>query len=133
MVCSRCNVKVRLRLSAPARAPDVNRGDQGDVREVSASAEWIVEHGDVAGMKLQVVHGRLHRHGHGAEVHRHVIAHCDNLAAGIKYRARIISTFLNVGGKSGSPQGCSHFFRNGVVEILENLEFDGIAQDVSSL
>ena len=55
---------------------------------MSAAAEWIVQHGDVAGFEftlfgLFVSDYRSHRRRHGTQVHRHVIAHGNDLASGI--------------------------------------------------
>ena len=66
-------------------------------------------------------------------MHRHVIAHGNHFPRGVENRARVITALFDVGRECGAAQGRSHFFRNGMVEILENLEFDGIAQDGSSL
>ncbi len=61
-----------------------HRCDERDVGQVRAAAEWVVEHGDVAGLELQFIERGAHRHGHGAEVHRHVVAHGDDGAGGIE-------------------------------------------------
>jgi len=61
-------------------------------------------------------------------MHGHVIAHGDDLSAGIEDGAGIIAAFLDVGRKGGAAQGDSHFFGDGVVEILEDLEFDRIGE-----
>jgi len=70
--------------------------------------------------------GRRNRHGHRAQVHRHVIAHGYDLAVGIEDRAGVVATLFDIGGKGGAAQCGSHFFGDGVVEVLEDLEFDRI-------
>ena len=55
-----------------------------------------------------------------------MIAHGDDLSLGIEHGAGVITTFLDVGGKRRAAQGCSHLFRDGVVEILEDFEFDRV-------
>src|SRR5690349_5328726 len=58
---------------------------------------------------------------------RHVVAHRDRLSSAVEYRAGVVATFLNVGRESGSPKRGAHFFRDGVEDVLEDLEFDGIS------
>src|SRR4030088_1531100 len=96
-----------------------------------ATAERIVEHDDIARFEsalcaLSSFDGRRNRHGHRAQVHRHVIAHGYDLAVGIEDRAGVVATLFDIGGKGGAAQCGSHFFGNGVVEVLEDLEFDRI-------
>ena len=70
--------------------------DQGYVRQVSAAAEGVVDHGDVAGRELEAVQGSAHGHGHGAQVDGHMIAHGDDSAVGIEHRARVIAPLLDI-------------------------------------
>jgi hypothetical protein len=105
---------------------DEDRRDDGDVRQVRAAAEGIVEHGDVAGVQRKLGNRGAHRHGHGAEMHRHVIAHGQGVAGGIEERAGVIATLLDVGRERGAAQGRAHLFGDGVEEMAEDLEFDGI-------
>ena len=60
-------------------------------------------------------------------MHRHVIAHGDDLACGIEDGAGVVAALFDIGGKRSAAQCGSHFFGDGVVEILEDLEFDRIA------
>jgi hypothetical protein len=59
-------------------------------------------------------------------VHRHVIAHGDDLSSGIENSTRVIAALLDIGRKRSAPQRRSHFFRDGVIEVLEDFEFDRI-------
>src|SRR5208282_2503195 len=59
-------------------------------------------------------------------MYRHVIAHGDDLSCGIEDGAGVVAALFNIGRKGSAAQGSSHFFGDGVVEALENLEFDGI-------
>ena len=69
------------------------------------------------------------RHGHGAQVHRHVVAHGDDLACGIEDGAGVVAALFDVGREGGAAQGGAHLLGNGVVEVLEDFEFDGIAHE----
>ena len=115
----------------PALFPThIHRHDQRDVGQVGAAAERIVEHNDVARLRRALFYGGGYRHGHGAEVHRHVITHCDDLAERVEHGAGVIAALLYIGRKRSAAQRSPHFFGNGVVEVLEDLEFDGIAHCV---
>jgi hypothetical protein len=59
-------------------------------------------------------------------VHGHVIAHGYDLACGIEDGAGIVSPLFDVGGKRSAAQRSSHFFSDGVIEVLEDFEFDWI-------
>ena len=80
----------------------------------------------VAGVESALFHSRGNRHGHGAHVHRHVIAHGDDLACGIKDGAGVVAALFDIRGKGSAAQGGSHFFSDGVVEVFEDLEFNRI-------
>jgi hypothetical protein len=41
--------------------------------------------------------------------------------------AGVVAAFFDVGRKGCTAQGGAHFFGDGVVEVLEYFEFDGIA------
>ena len=97
-----------------------------DIGEVSAAAEGVVEHDYVAGVELAMIDRRGYRHGHGAEVHGHVIAHGDDLARGIEDGAGVIAAFFDIGREGSAAQRGPHFFGDRVVEVLEDFEFDGI-------
>jgi hypothetical protein len=55
-----------------------------------------------------------------------VIAHGNDLARGIEDGAGVVAALLNVGRKRSAAQRGSHLFGDGMVEILEDFEFDGI-------
>jgi len=96
---------------------------------VRAAAEGIVEHDYVARLESAIFHSGSNRHRHRAEVHRHVIAHGDDLAFGIEDGAGVVTPLFDIGRERCAAQGGSHFFGDGVVEVLEDLEFDGIAHE----
>jgi hypothetical protein len=92
-----------------------------------AATEGVIKHDDVARFESALFNSGSDRHGHGAQVHRQVIAHGDDLACGIKDGAGVVASLFDIGGKGSAAQGGSHFFCDGVVEVLEDLEFDRIA------
>ncbi len=59
-------------------------------------------------------------------MHRHVIAHGHNFAVTVKDSTGIVTSFFDVGRKSGAAQGRAHLFRNGVEKALKNLQLDRI-------
>ncbi len=59
-------------------------------------------------------------------MHRHVIAHGQDVAGGVKHGAGIVAPLLDVRRKRGAAQRRAHFLRDGVKEILENLQAHGI-------
>ena len=65
-------------------------------------------------------------------MHRHVVAHGDDLAARVDHRAGIIAPLFDIGGERGAAQRRAHFFRNRVKQILENFDLDGIFHAVAS-
>jgi hypothetical protein len=65
-------------------------------------------------------------HGHGAEVDGHVIAHGNDLSRRIEDGAGVVAALFDVGRKGGAAESGSHLFSDGVVEVLEDLEFDGV-------
>src|SRR5713101_1855245 len=60
-------------------------------------------------------------------MHRHVVTHCDHFAAGVEYRTGVVAPFLDVRGECRSAQGRAHLLGNGVIDVLEDFQFDGIA------
>ena len=104
----------------------IHRHHQRDVGKVRAPYERVVEHNDIARRKFALRHRRRDRHRHRTQVHRHVIAHGDNLARGIEDGARVVAALFDVGRKRRAAQRGSHLFRDRVVQVLEDLEFDRI-------
>jgi hypothetical protein len=97
-----------------------------DIGEVGAAAERIIEHDDVARFEFTLIYSSGNRHGHGAQVHWHVIAHGDDLAFRIEDSAGVVAALFDIGGKGSAAQCGSHLFGDGVVEVLEDFEFDRI-------
>ena len=64
----------------------MHRHDQRYVRQVRPAAKGIVQHDHIAGVKIAVLDRRRNRHRHRSQMHRHVIAHGDYLAAGVEDR-----------------------------------------------
>src|SRR6267154_6811612 len=91
-----------------------------------AAAERIIEHDHVAGVESALLYSRSDRHRHGTEVHRHVIAHGNDLPSGIKHGARIVPALFDVGRKGSAAQSGPHLFSNRVVKIPEDFEFDWV-------
>ena len=63
-------------------------------------------------------------------MHRHVIAHGEHVAGGVEERAGVIATLFDVGREGGAAQRCAHLFGDGVKEMLEDFELDGIGRHV---
>jgi hypothetical protein len=57
----------------------------------------------------------------------HMVAHRDHLARPVEHRTRVVATLLNVRRKRRSAQRRAHFLGNGVIQVLEDFQFDGIA------
>ena len=108
-----------------------DRSHDGDVGQMRAAAEGIVEHRDVAGREPQLGDGGAHRHRHGAQMHGHVIAHGEHVAGRVKERAGVIATLLDVGRERGAAQRCAHLFGHRVKEMLEDFELDRIGAHTS--
>jgi len=68
---------------------------------VGSATEGIVQHDDVAGFEFTRFHSGRDRHWHGAQVHRHVIAHGDDLACGIENGAGVVAALFDI-GREGS-------------------------------
>src|SRR5690348_718538 len=60
-------------------------------------------------------------------MHRHVVAHGDDLALAIKNGAGIVATFLDVGRERRTPERRAHLLSDGMVEVLEDFQFHRIA------
>jgi hypothetical protein len=56
-----------------------------------------------------------------------MIAHGYDLAFGVEDSTGVIAALFDIGRERSAAQGRSHLFGDGVVEVLEDLEFDGIA------
>ena len=120
--------------SAVLCSAHIHRHHQRDVGEVGAAAEGIVEHDYVAGFESALSSFfRFDRggygHRHGTEVHRHVISHGDDLAFGIEDGAGVVAALFDIRRERSAAQCSSHFFGDGVVEVFEDFEFDGITHE----
>src|SRR5688572_20972798 len=86
----------------------------------------IVENDNVSGHHGNSLNPGENGHRHGSEMDRHMVPLGYKLSLGIKDGARIVSSFLNIGGECGAPQSDSHFFCYRSVKGLKNLESDRI-------
>src|ERR1700675_2705493 len=56
----------------------------------------------------------------------HVVAHSDDPAGGVEHGAGVIAALFDVRGERSTAKGGAHLFGNREIEVLENLEFDGV-------
>ena len=101
-------------------------GDERDVGQVGAAAEWVVQDNRIAGLHGYVVDGGADAHGHGAQVHGQVVALRDGVAFAVVEGAGVVQAFLDVRAEAGAAERHAHLFRNGNEDGLEDFEFDGI-------
>src|SRR5579859_1056456 len=99
---------------------------QGDIGQVGASTEWIVEDDRVSRLHIHTLNGCLHGEWHGAKMHWHVIALRDDLSALVINCAGVVQTFFDVGRETGAAERNPHLLCDGKKEVLEYLEFDWI-------
>ncbi len=71
--------------------------DGGDVRQMRAPAERVVEDRHVSRAQGKRGQRVLHRERHGAQMHGHVVAHGHGLAGGVVDRAGVIAPLLDIG------------------------------------
>ncbi len=130
MLPDSCNAGVpagcREGLSPSLFVSHIHRRHQCDVRQMRPAAKGIVQHDHVAGAECKTRNGRSHRHRHRAQMHGHVIAHGDHFTAGIKDGAGIVPPLFDIGRKCGTTQRGPHLLGDGVVNILEDFQLDGI-------
>ncbi len=108
---------------------DVHGRDQRDVREVGAAVERVVQRRHVAGReRAELVEGGPDAHGHGAEVHRHVVAHGHGLAGGVEEGARVVPALLDVRRVGRASQRRAHLLRQRRQQMAVDLEADGVAE-----
>jgi len=93
------------------------------------AAKRIVQHDDIARIEGAVLHRGSDGHGHGTEVYGHVVAHSKDMAATVEHSAGVVAPLLDVGREGRPAQGRAHLFGDGMEEILEDFELDGIAHD----
>lgn len=99
---------------------------QGDVRQMAAPAEGIVDNKDVAGGEGVAAKGMGHGAGHGAEMNRDVGGLGDQVAVSVENGAGEILAFLDVGGKRRAGEDDSHLFGNRGKQFVADLDLDGI-------
>ncbi len=122
MMSTRSNVEI----GTPVTGLDVNRGYQGDIWEMSSSAKRIVEHDHISRGEWASCNGGLHRHRHRPQMHRHVVAHGDHMAVGVKHSAGVIPALFYVGRECRAAQGRAHFFGDRMKNVLEDFQFDRV-------
>ncbi len=103
-----------------------HRHHHSQVGKVRAAGVGIVQQRNVSGPKTECAKRGVDRHGHRAKVNGHVVAHGENFTRSVKHGAGIVAPLLDVGRKRGAAQRRSHFFRDGMKEILENFQANGI-------
>ena len=104
-----------------------NGRDHGDVRQMGAAAPGVVEHDDVALVKVvEGAHGRLDRGGHAAEVHGDVRGLGHHARLRVKDRAAEIEALLDVGAEAGAPQRLAHLLGDGGKQAAKDFERDGV-------
>ena len=111
------------RRTPPARVSmSKHRRDRRDVGQMRSASKWIVDQSDVAFFEIERVHDRAHRQRHRAQMHRHVIAHGDRLAARIVDRAGVVAALLDVGRIGGLAQHHAHFLGDRSQQMPEQFE-----------
>ena len=66
-------------------------------------------------------------------MHWHVIAHRNDFAVTVEDRTGVVATLLDIWRKRSAAQRGTHLFRNRVIEVFENLEFNRVAHGKKSL
>ena len=122
-------------------AGEKDRRNHGDIGQMCSAAIGIVEQSDVAGSQSQICEYSGDRHGHGAEVDGHVVAHGDEVASPPPLRRRpvcgdhgvgrengggVIAALLDVGREGGTTQCGSHLNSNGVEGVADDGNFGGV-------
>jgi hypothetical protein len=105
---------------------DKHRKHQRDIGKMRAPGVGIVQNHDIATLERERIHGRLDRHGHGAEMHRHVVAHGNDPALRIKDCAGVIAALDDIGRDRSAAQRGSHLFGNRMHGALKNRQSDRI-------
>ena len=97
----------------------------GDVREMGAAEIGIVDDDDVAwGGRALVIEldGRLHRHGHGAQVDGHMGCLRNHAAVVVEDGAGMVAPLLDVGGMSAALHRHAHLFGYRRKEMAKDFE-----------
>src|SRR5262250_930763 len=64
-------------------------------------------------------------------MHRHVVAHGNDLASCIEHGARVVTALFDVGRKRGPAQRRPHFLGDRVKNILEDFQLNRVAHNRS--
>ena len=78
-------------------AIEKHRRHQGDIRQVGAAFERIIEHHHIAGGEIHGVQRRCHGKGHGPQMHGDMGGLGHHLSFSIEHRAGEIPSFLDIG------------------------------------
>ena len=105
---------------------DVQRRDEGDVRQVGAPEERIVEDHHVAGRPGQATDDVPHGKGHAAQVDRDVGRLRAQPAGRIEDRAREVEAVADVGREGRVAQHHAHLVADGLEPAREDVQLDGI-------
>jgi hypothetical protein len=118
-----------------ARMPDAARGsfrgagkdgrDDGDVGQVRAAREGIVENPRDAGGVALVEHGGDCGR-HRAEVHGDVLGLHDHLPVGVEQRGGGVAALLDVRRVRGVDQHDAHLLTGGAQRAADDLQFDRV-------
>src|SRR6185437_5085516 len=91
-----------------------------NVRQVRPAVVGVVQDSDVAGFERELVERRADGHRHRSEMHGHVVAHGDYVAAAVKYRARIVAPLFDIRREGGTPERRAHLFGYGMKYVAED-------------
>ena len=110
----------------PQPTPSEKWRDKGDVGQVRAAQERIVEHHHITGTPVQVLDNIGHRIGHTTQMHGYMRRLRAELSVLIEYRAGIIQPILDIGGKRRVLQHRAHFVTNRLQATGKHAQFNGI-------
>ena len=107
-----------------ARRPTKNRCHNGDVREVCAAREGVIERIDFARPNLRTPSpdNCADSLAHRAEMHGHMGGICDELSIAVEHRTRKIKPFLDINRVSGVLKDRAHLLRNRHEHVIEKLQ-----------
>ncbi len=88
---ARSNIKHRVR-----QVVDKHRKHQRDIGKMRSPSVRIIQNDHIAAPERQRFHCRFHRHRHGTEMHRHMVAHGNDPSLCIKNGAGVIAALNNV-------------------------------------
>ena len=100
-------------------------GDDGDVREVRAAGEGVVEDPGVARRLVLVEYGR-HGGGHRSQMHRDVLGLHHQLALGVEEGSGGVAALLDVGRVGRADEHHAHLVAGGAQRAEHHLESDRV-------